>query len=277
MFLPIDFWELINSTLIINYVKFKISAEKEPGEGSMHTFKHAHTACIHVFMHPVLAGTCVAICPEHTEPTLQVHPFPETAVYCPVSLYTHTHTHQGLERMPVLVFFLSHVDDSHDKVLKLAPLTQLPSKVNVNLEGSLSMRHRDKWLEGVLCGVEMCAYLCQRALHVRRYLYTCLRTLVWTCMHGECGNMMCGYERGMNPWQLCVFDEGFHLTSRRRTGPLTTPFPRALPGYQASVCLTLLLSHQPLTAYCCPGISQTPSKFTGPVQMPSSLHPLGDR
>lgn len=35
--------------------------------------------------------------------------------------------------MLLLVFFLSHVDDSHDKVLKLAPLKQLLSKVNLNL------------------------------------------------------------------------------------------------------------------------------------------------
>lgn len=35
--------------------------------------------------------------------------------------------------MLLLVFFLSHVDDSHDKVLKLAPREQLLSKVNFNL------------------------------------------------------------------------------------------------------------------------------------------------
>lgn len=35
--------------------------------------------------------------------------------------------------MLLLVFFLSHVDDSHDKVLKLAPLKRLPSKVNLDL------------------------------------------------------------------------------------------------------------------------------------------------
>lgn len=35
--------------------------------------------------------------------------------------------------MLLLVFFLSHVDDSHDKVLKLALLKQLLSKVNLNL------------------------------------------------------------------------------------------------------------------------------------------------
>lgn len=35
--------------------------------------------------------------------------------------------------MLLLVFFLSHVDDSRDKVLKLAPLKQLLSKVNLNL------------------------------------------------------------------------------------------------------------------------------------------------
>lgn len=35
--------------------------------------------------------------------------------------------------MLLLVFFLSHVDESRDKVLKLAPLRQLLSKVNQNL------------------------------------------------------------------------------------------------------------------------------------------------
>lgn len=33
--------------------------------------------------------------------------------------------------MLLLVFFLSHVEDFRDKVLKLAPLKQLPSKVNL--------------------------------------------------------------------------------------------------------------------------------------------------
>ncbi|CAB1426831.1 unnamed protein product [Pleuronectes platessa] len=75
----------------------------------------------------------------------------------------------------------------------------------------------------------------KRALHVCRYLYTCLRMLVRTCMHGECWEYdVCGYERGMNPWQLSVFDEGFHLTSRLRSGapedPLSSGVTR-IPGY----------------------------------------------
>lgn len=95
---------------------------------------------VHVHVYPcgwvVHKCTCAAICPKHTEAYTPGPPLPRNGCALTSGPVTHqrldTHTRKsGRKRMLLLVFFLSHVDDSRDKVLKLAPLEQLQSKVNL--------------------------------------------------------------------------------------------------------------------------------------------------
>lgn len=83
--------------------------------------------------------------------------------------------------MLLLVFFLSHVDDSHDKVLKLASLEQLLSKVNVNLPierlGVFIFNEAPRY-DSRGFAVLRRAHLCQQSAHVRLYQYSC------SCMFG---------------------------------------------------------------------------------------------
>lgn len=75
--------------------------------------------------------------------------------------------------MLLLVFFLSHVDDFHDKVLKLEPLKQLLSKVNFNLpiewhgvfifNGALRYDQRGFVVTCVCMNTHVHACLCGRA------------------------------------------------------------------------------------------------------------------
>lgn len=78
--------------------------------------------------------------------------------------------------MLLLVFFLSHVDDFHDKVLKLAPLKQLLSKVNLNLP----IEQPGLFIFNEAPGYDLLGflglrdtYLCQQSSRVRLDQLTC--------------------------------------------------------------------------------------------------------
>lgn len=133
--------------------------------------------------------------------------------------------------MLLLVFFLSHVDDSHDKVLKLALLKQLLSKVNLNLPieraglfvfneapryDSRGLRHWDVHIcIGGVCtcvciGTHVRACLCERACMKWAGAQCVVISEEWT--HGNCPSLT----------------RGFHLksscSSRASQSP-STPFP----------------------------------------------------
>lgn len=87
--------------------------------------------------------------------------------------------------MLLLVFFLSHVDESHDKVLKLAPLKHLPSKVNFNLPierpGVFIFSEAPRYYSRGFVVLRR-AYLCLQSSHVRLYQHTCSGMFMCTCM-----------------------------------------------------------------------------------------------
>lgn len=97
--------------------------------------------------------------------------------------------------MLLLVFFLSHVDDSHDKVLKLAPLKQLLANVNlylpVELHGVFVFSKTPRYdSRGFV--VLKSAYLWQHSLHMQFYQSSC------SCMFmlmTVCGNIICEFIR----------------------------------------------------------------------------------
>ncbi len=164
--------------------------------------------------------------------------------------------------MLLLVFFWSHVDDSHDKVLKLAPLKQLPSKVNFNLPterpGAFVFNETPRYdSRGFV--VRRHAYLCQQSLHVRLYQHACSGMFMRRCMHAVGRNIMCGLSEGLpiGSRSLLTKDPTWNRPEQQGLTVPTDPFPSALPGYAAAVCLTLLLLfHQLLNAPFCPVIGR---------------------
>lgn len=83
-------------------------------------------------------------------------------------------------RMLLLVFFLSRVDDSHDKVLKLAPLKQPLSKVNLNvpveLPGVYVFNEAPRYdSRGFFRGIETCIFASRMCACACTHVQACLR------------------------------------------------------------------------------------------------------
>lgn len=94
--------------------------------------------------------------------------------------------------MLLLVFFLSHVDDSHDKVLKLAPLKRLLSKVNFYLPierpGVFIFNEAPRYDSR---GFVVSSIFVSRA-RTCVCQPTCSCMFMRTCVNSVCGNIMCG-------------------------------------------------------------------------------------
>lgn len=110
--------------------------------------------------------------------------------------------------MLLLVFFLSHVDDSRDKVLKLAPLRQ--AAVQGKFESAsltafsvyFSKRHLDMTPEVLLPLLLWDMHICVcSASTCDLYQYTCPGLMVRTCMHAVQKNRGCCI---MSPWLLSL-------------------------------------------------------------------------
>lgn len=98
--------------------------------------------------------------------------------------------------MPLLVFFLSHVDESRDKVLKLAPLRQLLSKVNPKTAGRAAPRvyfDRAIWTR---LRVRR-AYLCQQLSHVHACTWMFVGTNIKERIKSHAKSMATGFCVGL--------------------------------------------------------------------------------